>query len=212
MGLLRFYHRQELRSSHREGVRHQGDRRLSGVPARRRRDGRRGDREDGEQHRTDARHRAQLRQPQARLRARRGGSLPRVAASEIAPEQIDEAAFEAALDTADLPPLDLLIRTSGEQRLSNFLLWQAAYAELLFVDTLWPDFDGEALARRLRRLCNARTPVRRPMSDAVTPEPKGSSDLTTRFVTAHRAGRRSRWLRSISAAGCSACSPQPSRV
>jgi len=71
---------------------------------------------------------------------------------------IDEAAIEAALDTSDLPPLDLLIRTSGEQRLSNFLLWQAAYAELLFVDTLWPDFDGEALrsaladyARRERR-------------------------------------------------------------
>ncbi len=58
----------------------------------------------------------------------------------------------------DLPPLDLLIRTSGEHRLSNFLLWQAAYAELLFVDTLWPDFDGDALraaladyARRERR-------------------------------------------------------------
>ena len=42
------------------------------------------------------------------------------------------------------PPLDLLIRTSGEHRLSNFLLWQAAYAELLFVETLWPDFDGAA--------------------------------------------------------------------
>ncbi|WP_174278765.1 isoprenyl transferase [Sphingomonas bacterium] len=61
-------------------------------------------------------------------------------------EQIDEAAIEAELDTAALPPLDLLIRTSGEQRLSNFLLWQAAYAELMFVDTLWPDFDGDALA------------------------------------------------------------------
>ena len=58
---------------------------------------------------------------------------------------IDEAAIEAELDTADLPPLDLIIRTSGEHRLSNFLLWQAAYAELLFVDTLWPDFDGETL-------------------------------------------------------------------
>ena len=45
-----------------------------------------------------------------------------------------------------MPPLDLLIRTSGEARLSNFLLWQAAYAELLFVDTLWPDFDAAALA------------------------------------------------------------------
>ena len=69
----------------------------------------------------------------------------RAAAGEIAPEAIDEAAMEGALDTADLPPLDLLIRTSGERRLSNFLLWQSAYAEMLFVDTLWPDFDGESL-------------------------------------------------------------------
>ena len=67
-------------------------------------------------------------------------------AAKLPPEQIDEAAIEAELDTRDLPPLDLLIRSSGEQRLSNFLLWQAAYAELLFVDTLWPDFDGDALA------------------------------------------------------------------
>ncbi|WP_066660245.1 MULTISPECIES: polyprenyl diphosphate synthase [unclassified Sphingomonas] len=67
-------------------------------------------------------------------------------AGEVAPEAIDEAMFSDALTTHGLPPLDLLIRTSGEQRLSNFLLWQAAYAELLFVDTLWPDFDGEALA------------------------------------------------------------------
>jgi undecaprenyl diphosphate synthase len=65
---------------------------------------------------------------------------------KIDPETIDEAAIEARLDTAGLPPLDLLIRTSGECRLSNFLLWQAAYAELLFVDTLWPDFDAKALA------------------------------------------------------------------
>jgi undecaprenyl diphosphate synthase len=64
----------------------------------------------------------------------------------------------AHLDTHDLPPLDLLIRTSGEIRLSNFLLWQAAYAEMLFVDTLWPDFTPEHLnqalddfARRERR-------------------------------------------------------------
>ncbi|RYY23378.1 MAG: isoprenyl transferase [Sphingomonadales bacterium] len=66
-------------------------------------------------------------------------------AGELDPATIDEAMFEAALDTGDLPPLDLLIRTSGEQRLSNFLLWQAAYAEFLFVDTLWPDFDENAL-------------------------------------------------------------------
>ena len=62
------------------------------------------------------------------------------------PASIDAAAVENALDTADLPPVDLLIRTSGEVRLSNFMLWQAAYAELLFVDTLWPDFGKAELA------------------------------------------------------------------
>ncbi len=61
------------------------------------------------------------------------------------PLTIDAAKIEAALDTGDLPPVDLLIRTSGEQRLSNFMLWQAAYAELLFVDTLWPDFGKTEL-------------------------------------------------------------------
>lgn len=57
--------------------------------------------------------------------------------------------ISAALDTADMPPLDLLIRTSGEQRLSNFMLWQAAYAEFWFTPTLWPDFTAEELARAL---------------------------------------------------------------
>jgi undecaprenyl diphosphate synthase len=71
------------------------------------------------------------------------------AAGEISPDAVDEALVDSRLDTADLPPLDLLIRTSGECRLSNFLLWQAAYAELLFVDRLWPDFDGDALREAL---------------------------------------------------------------
>ncbi|MEA3043311.1 MAG: undecaprenyl diphosphate synthase [Sphingomonadales bacterium] len=75
--------------------------------------------------------------------------IVRAAQRAAAAGDIDEAAIEAALDTGDLPPLDLLIRTSGEHRLSNFLLWQAAYAELLFVDTLWPDFDGAALRAAL---------------------------------------------------------------
>lgn len=70
----------------------------------------------------------------------------KVACGSIVPEAIDEAAVDTELDTAGLPPLDLLIRTSGERRLSNFLLWQAAYAELLFVDTLWPDFGRAELA------------------------------------------------------------------
>lgn len=65
---------------------------------------------------------------------------------EITPQDIDESTFNAAVSLADLPPLDLLVRTSGEKRISNFLLWQAAYAELYFSDLLWPDFD-EAAAR-----------------------------------------------------------------
>ena len=61
------------------------------------------------------------------------------------PSSIEPAHIEGELDTSGLPPLDLLIRTSGEHRLSNFMLWQAAYAELLFVDTLWPDFGASDL-------------------------------------------------------------------
>ena len=86
---------------------------------------------------------------QAEIVAAARALATRAQAGEIDPDSIDEAAFEAALTTRDLPPLDLLIRTSGEQRLSNFLLWQAAYAELVFVDTLWPDFDGATLAQAL---------------------------------------------------------------
>jgi len=70
----------------------------------------------------------------------------RAAAGTLDAHAIDADTIEAQLETRDLPPLDLLIRTSGEQRLSNFLLWQAAYAELLFVDTLWPDFGADDLA------------------------------------------------------------------
>ena len=68
------------------------------------------------------------------------------ASGRLTPGAIDAAMVEERLDTAQLPPLDLVIRTSGEARLSNFLLWQAAYAELLFIDTLWPDFDRAAFA------------------------------------------------------------------
>jgi undecaprenyl diphosphate synthase len=68
----------------------------------------------------------------------------RAVAGELDAEQIDEASLGAELMTSDLPELDLMIRTSGEKRLSNFLLWQAAYAELIFVDTLWPNFDEAA--------------------------------------------------------------------
>ncbi|RIV79725.1 polyprenyl diphosphate synthase [Pelagerythrobacter aerophilus] len=84
--------------------------------------------------------------------------IARAAGKAAAEGQITAETIAKHLDTADLPPLDLLIRTSGEVRLSNFLLWQAAYAEMIFVDTLWPDFTPEHLrnaldefARRERR-------------------------------------------------------------
>ena len=67
------------------------------------------------------------------------------AAGDLRPEEIDEARFAEGLLTVGIPDPDLLIRTSGEQRLSNFLLWQAAYSEFVFVDKLWPDFDKNDL-------------------------------------------------------------------
>ncbi|WP_311270547.1 polyprenyl diphosphate synthase [Sphingobium sp. WCS2017Hpa-17] len=73
----------------------------------------------------------------------------KAAAGEIAADAIGAADIDGALYTAGLPPLDLMVRTSGEQRLSNFMLWQAAYAELYFTDTLWPDFGADALAQAL---------------------------------------------------------------
>jgi undecaprenyl diphosphate synthase len=71
----------------------------------------------------------------------------RVAAGEIAPDDVDEACLSRHLWTADMPDPDLVIRTSGEQRISNFLLWQAAYAEFVFVETLWPDFGKADLEK-----------------------------------------------------------------
>jgi len=62
-------------------------------------------------------------------------------------EEINEKMLTSRLSLSDLPPLDLLIRTGGETRISNFLLWQVAYAELYFTDELWPDFDAESLAK-----------------------------------------------------------------
>ena len=61
------------------------------------------------------------------------------------PESLDEATFASLLSTAGAPPLDMIVRTSGERRLSNFLLWEAAYAELIFQNVLWPDYGAQAL-------------------------------------------------------------------
>ncbi len=74
-----------------------------------------------------------------------------VAAGVLSADDIDEAEFGRHLFTADIPDPDLLIRTSGEKRISNFLLWQLAYAEFIFVDTLWPDFSREDFEDALRQ-------------------------------------------------------------
>ena len=77
-----------------------------------------------------------------------------VAAGTLQPEDISAGHLEGALESADLPSLDLIIRTSGEQRLSNFLLWQAAYAELYFDPVLWPDYSAKHFSTALMAFAN----------------------------------------------------------
>jgi undecaprenyl diphosphate synthase len=76
--------------------------------------------------------------------------LDAVQSGDLAAESVGEHTIQAALDTCALPPVDLVIRTSGEQRLSNFLLWESAYSELVFTTRMWPDFDEAELAAALR--------------------------------------------------------------
>ena len=76
-----------------------------------------------------------------------------VLSGRLALDSIDEYLFDNRHNLANQPSVDLLIRTGGEHRISNFLLWQSAYAELIFSDILWPDFDGEALDSCLTRVC-----------------------------------------------------------
>ncbi|MEO7067348.1 MAG: polyprenyl diphosphate synthase [Rhodanobacter sp.] len=76
-------------------------------------------------------------------------TIAAVARGDVRADQVDESYLSQSMCLADLPPLDLFIRTGGECRISNFLLWQAAYAELYFTDTLWPDFDHACLRTAL---------------------------------------------------------------
>ncbi len=73
----------------------------------------------------------------------------KVANHELSPDEIDDTHFQQALETADIPDPDLLIRTSGELRISNFMLWQLAYTELYFTPVLWPDFRGKHLSQAI---------------------------------------------------------------
>jgi undecaprenyl diphosphate synthase len=105
-----------------------------------------------------------------------------VAAGELDAAALDLEAFDRFMPTSGLPTLDLLIRTSGEQRISNFMLWELAYAELYFTDTLWPDFRRQELyaaldayARRERRFGLTSRQVTAPGSDLV---PEAGPDTT----------------------------------
>jgi undecaprenyl diphosphate synthase len=148
MGLLRVYLRRELAELHRNGVRV---------------------RFIGERDRLAADIVEQIEHAESSTRANAGLTLvialnygshaeiaraarliaEEAAAGRLRPADVDEATVARYLHTSTMPDPDLVIRTSGEQRLSNFLLWQAAYAELVFMDVLWPDFTKESLREAL---------------------------------------------------------------
>ena len=143
MGLLRLYLRKELASLHKQGVKF---------------------RVIGERARLPEDLQDMIRAAEKRTAANTGLNLvlalsyggraeiattaralaQKVRDGELNPADIDEDLFASHLETADIPEPDLLIRTSGEQRVSNFLLWQCAYTEFVFTETLWPDFGAEA--------------------------------------------------------------------
>jgi len=140
MGLLRLYLRNEINKLHKNGVRFQviGDRsRLGRDIVELIRDSEAKTRDNQSLVLTVALSyggRAEIVEAARRL-------AQEVAAGNLSAEAIDEAAFQQRLFNPDLPDPDLIIRTSGEKRISNFLLWQCAYSELVFVDCLWPDFS-----------------------------------------------------------------------
>ena len=139
MGLFRLYLKKEIRALHREGIRLRVIGRRERLP------------EDivdliAEGEATTAANRGMnfilaisYGARDELLRASRALASD-IAAGRLQPDEVSEAAFRKYLQTADIPDPDMIIRTSGEQRLSNFLLWQAAYAELIFLNVLWPDF------------------------------------------------------------------------
>ena len=148
MGLMQRFIRRDLAELHQNGVRigviGERDRRGRGAA----RADRRGRGADQRQSRAQPGDRLQLR---LAGRDRQGGAAAGGAALEgaITPQDITPEALSAALDTQGVPDPDLLIRTSGELRLSNFLLWQSAYTEFVFLDAFWPDFGRELLEQAI---------------------------------------------------------------
>ena len=150
MDLLRLYFRREINELCRNGVRLRviGDR--AGLARDIRRPDRRGRGRRAATTTARSCRGAELWRP-ARDRPRpRAGSPSEAQAGSSSPHEIDEQLFGAHLITAGIPDPDLLIRTSGEQRISNFLLWQLAYTEFVFVPVSWPDFTEEHLRDALR--------------------------------------------------------------
>lgn len=165
MGLLRHYLRNEIDHFHKSGVRLRviGDRsRLSGDIVKLITAGEERTATNGEMTLIIALNyggRAEIAAAARRL-------ADKVAAGQLMPDEVDEQMIAGHLETANVPDPDLLIRTSGEQRISNFLIWQLAYTELVFLDILWPDFsraDFEAAIReyegRSRRYGAVNDPV-----------------------------------------------------
>ncbi|MBO6503688.1 MAG: isoprenyl transferase [Kordiimonadaceae bacterium] len=153
MGLLRMYLKKEVRTLAKEGVRLQVIGRRDALS------------DDIRQMIEDAERRTEHNRRLTLIIALSYGSreeltlaaqnlAQRVAAGEINASDIDEKTFSAALYTNKLPDPDLIIRTSGEQRLSNFLMWQAAYSEFLFLPTLWPDFTRQIFAEAVEEFKN----------------------------------------------------------
>ena len=107
--------------------------------------------------------------------------MVRTAAREIArlaqqgkldPERLTEARFAKFLDEPEIPDVDLFVRSSGEQRTSNFLLWQSAYAEMVFLDRLWPDFDRRDLWRAIESYASRDRRYGGAIPNAIAPEPE----------------------------------------
>jgi undecaprenyl diphosphate synthase len=148
MGLLRHYLRSELEELHRNGARLRVIGNRAGLAPDIVRDIERAEAMTHANSRIDVNICVNYGARDEILRAARR-LAEQVAAGELEAGRIDEGRFERELLTSGVPDPDLLIRTSGEQRISNFLLWQCAYAELIFVDTLWPDFGKEHLERAI---------------------------------------------------------------
>ncbi len=150
MGLLRFYLRSEVAVLAREGVRLRviGDRGRFGPDLLREMERAEATTANGTRLNLTV---AMSYGARAEILAAAREAAAAAAAGRLDPASLDEAAFASRLATAGMPDPDLIVRTSGEQRLSNFLLWQAAYAEFVFQDVLWPDFDAGHFADAIRQ-------------------------------------------------------------